>query len=101
RAPTAAADAPTAGTEPAAMAAAGRVPALLIVFCSMGYDLESLLDGVRARAGDDTVIVGCTTLGQLAPGRPDPMADGVVVAALGGPGFEVRAEVGRDVSARR
>jgi hypothetical protein len=95
------ADATTAGTQAAAQAAAGRAPALLIVFCSTGYDLERLLDGVRGQARDDTVIVGCTTNGEVALGRPDPMADGVVVAALGGPGIEVRAQVGRDVSARR
>jgi hypothetical protein len=60
-----------------------------------------MLDAVRGYAGAGTVIVGCTTLGQVARGRPDPMADGVVVAAFGGRGLEVRARAGREVSTRR
>jgi hypothetical protein len=95
------ADATTAGSRAAAQAVSGRDPALLIVFTSVGYDLPRMLDAVRGHAGVDTVIVGCTTLGQVARGRPDPMADGVVVAALGGPGLEVRARVGREVSTQR
>src|SRR6185437_3256123 len=78
-----------------------REPALLLVYASTGYDLERLLDGVRAYAGPDTVIAGCTTLGEVAVGRPDPMASGLVVAALGGPGLQVRVRAGRDVSTRR
>jgi hypothetical protein len=95
------ADALTAGGEAAKQACAGREPALLLVYASTGYDLERLLDGVRAHAGTDTVIAGCTTLGEVVAGRPDPMVSGVVVNALGGSGLQVRARVGRDVSARR
>jgi hypothetical protein len=95
------ADAATAGAVASAHAVSGRDPALLIVFTSIGYDLPRMLDAVRGQAGDETVIVGCTTLGQVALGRPDPMADGVVVAAFGGPGLEVSARVGRDVSSQR
>lgn len=93
------ADAATAGTSAAAQAAAGRAPGLLIVYSSIGYDLERLLDGVRGQATGGTVIVGCTTLGEVFPGGPD--TDGVVVVALGGTGLEVRAAVGRAVSTRR
>jgi hypothetical protein len=95
------ADALTAGRQAAQQAVAGREPALLLVFASTGYDLERLLDGVRAHAGPDTLIAGCTTLGEVVAGRPDPMASGVVVTALGGPGLQVRVRVGRDVSTRR
>lgn len=95
------ADALTAGTAAAAQAVAGREPVLLMVYPSTGYDLERLLDGVRASAADGTVIAGCTTLGEVVAGRPDPMASGVVVVALGGAGLEVRAQVGRGVSGRR
>jgi hypothetical protein len=95
------ADALTAGTQAAQQAVAGRLPALLMVYASTGYDLERLLDGVRSHADGGTVIVGCTTLGEVVAGRPDPMASGVVVTALGGPGLQIRAQVGRDVSARR
>ena len=90
----------TAGSIAAAQAVAGRSPALLIVYCTVRYDLERLLDGVRREAGNG-VIVGCTTAGHLAPGQLDPSPDGVVVMALGGAGLEVRAALGRDVSARR
>jgi hypothetical protein len=95
------ADALTAGRDAAERASAGRTPALLLVYASTGYDLERLIDGVRGYAGDGTVIAGCTTLGEVVEGRPDPMASGVVVTALGGAGLQVRAEVGRQVSARR
>jgi hypothetical protein len=95
------ADALAAGREAAAKAVDDRAPALLMVYASTGYDLERLLDGVRSYAADGTVIAGCTTLGEIVPGRPDPMASGVVVAAAGGPGLEVSARVGRHVSDRR
>ncbi|HET9517181.1 MAG TPA: FIST N-terminal domain-containing protein, partial [Actinoplanes sp.] len=71
------------------------------VYSSPGYDLQRLLDGVRAQAVAGTAIVGCTTLGEVVPAAADPTADGVVVVALGGPGFEIRTAVGRDVSTRR
>jgi hypothetical protein len=92
------ADALTAGTRAAEQAVGGRTPALLLVYASMGFDLERLLDGVRAYADENTVIAGCTTLGEVVAGRRDPMASGVVVAAVGGPGLTVRAQVGRDVT---
>src|SRR5690242_6804197 len=95
------ADAATAGGSAAAQAVAGRHAALLMVYASTGYDLERLLDGVRGHAGNGTVIAGCTTLGEVVAGRPDPMASGVVVVALGGAGLQVRARVGRAVSGRR
>jgi hypothetical protein len=95
------ADALAAGRQAASTAVAGRSPALLMVYASTGYDLDRLLDGVRSCAAADTVIAGCTTLGEVAAGRPDPMASGVVVAAAGGPGLHVSARVGRNVSDRR
>jgi hypothetical protein len=95
------ADALTAGREAAVRANVGLAPALMLVYTSTGYDLERLLDGVREQAGDDTVIAGCTTNGEVVAGRDNPMASGVVVTALGGPGLQVRARVGRDVSTRR
>ena len=94
-------DAATAGGQAARQASAGREPALLLVYCSTGYDLDRLLDGVREHAGAGTVIAGCTTLGEVVAGRANPTASGVVVAALGGGGLQVRARVGRDVSKRR
>jgi hypothetical protein len=95
------ADAATAGKGAAAQATAGREPALLMVYASTAYDLDRLLDGVRAYATEHTVVAGCTTLGEVVAGRPDPMTSGVVVMALGGSGLQVRARVGRGVSERR
>ncbi|GAA2853840.1 hypothetical protein Acy02nite_49990 [Actinoplanes cyaneus] len=94
------ADAATAGTAAAGQAIAGRTPALLIIYCAVRYDFERLVDAVRAQAGPSTVIVGCTTAGHVTPGYGDPAEESVVVVALGGPGLEVRAAVGRNMSAR-
>jgi hypothetical protein len=94
-------DSATAGAAAAAQAIAGRSPALLIIYCAVRYDFERLLDAVRVQADANTVIVGCTTAGHVTPGYGDPAEESVVVVALGGPGLEVRAAVGRDVSTRR
>ncbi|MEV0902513.1 FIST N-terminal domain-containing protein [Actinoplanes sp. NPDC049802] len=94
-------DPAAAGSAATAQAIAGRSPALLIVYCAVRYDFERLLDAVRAQADANTVIVGCTTAGHLTPGYGDPAEESVVVAALGGPGLEVRAAVGRNASTGR
>ncbi|MEU4426460.1 FIST N-terminal domain-containing protein [Actinoplanes sp. NPDC024001] len=92
-------DASTAGKAAAALAVAGRDPSLLIVLCSTRYEFEPLLDGVRGEAGEGGVIVGCTTTGAIVSG-PGAAEAGVVVAALGGAGLEVRTAVGHSVSTR-
>jgi hypothetical protein len=92
-------DATVAGTEAVVAALAGRDAALVLVFCSVGYDLTALLEAVRANVGAGTAIAGCSTLGQVA--LPVPSNDGVFVAALGGTGFQVSTRVGRDASQRR
>lgn len=94
-------DALTAGRRAAEQAVDGRVASLLLVFAPTSCDLERLLDGVRSCASHGTVIAGCTSMGGVVAGYPDPLASGVVVVALGGPGLHVRAQVGRNVSARR
>ncbi len=91
----------TAGRLAAEQAVNGRVAALLLVFAPTSYDLERLLDGVRSCASDGTVIAGCTSMGEVVAVGPDAPTGGVVVVALGGPGLQVRAQVGRNVSARR
>ena len=95
------ADALAAGRAAASKAVTDRLPALLMVYASTGYDLERLLDGVRSYAGEGTVIAGCTTLGEVVAGRADPMAGGVVVVARGRAGPRGAARVGRHVSDRR
>ena len=92
-------EAAVAGRDATVAAVAGRDAVLVLVFCSAGYDLPPLIEAVRANTGPDTAIAGCSTLGQVA--RPVPSDVGVVVTALGGPGFEVHTRVARHVSAGR
>ncbi|GIF44110.1 FIST signal transduction protein [Actinoplanes xinjiangensis] len=91
-------DPAAAGAEAAAAALDGRTPVVVFVFCSVGYHVPELFDGIRARAGADTVIVGCSTSGQLGGGAVS--RDGVSVTAWGGAGFAVRTHVSRNVSGR-
>jgi len=81
-------DARTAGTEAAEAALARGSAKLLIVFCSHRYDLPALLGAIDARAGGVPVI-GCSTAAGIAAGGPGDA--GVIVVALGGSGFSVRA----------
>ncbi|WP_433794586.1 FIST signal transduction protein [Actinoplanes sp. CA-252034] len=91
-------DPAAAGNEAAAAAFEGRTPVVVFVFCSVGYHVPELFDGIRARVGADTVIVGCTTSGQIGGGAVS--RDGVSVTAWGGDGFTVRTHVSRNVSGR-
>ena len=78
-------DSATAGAEARATALDGRVDArLLIVFASPAHDFAALLAGI---AVGDVPLVGCSTAGEIATGGPGD--HGVVVLALGGPGFSV------------
>ena len=88
-------DAATAGRSAAADALAGSDPKLLIVFCSDSYDLAALLGGI-ADAAPDVPLVGCSTAGEIATAGPGDR--GVVVIALGGPGFSVATRAARDAS---
>jgi hypothetical protein len=91
-------DPAAAGAEAAAAALNGREPVVVFVFCSVGYHVPELFDGIRERAGADTVIVGCTTSGQIGGGTVS--RDGVSVTAWGGAGFTVRTHASRNVSGR-
>lgn len=76
-----------AGCEAAAAALGGRRDAaLLVVFASDSYDAADLLVGVR-EAGGSTPLIGCSTSGEIASDGPGD--HGVVVMAIGGPGFAV------------
>ncbi|WP_229831501.1 FIST N-terminal domain-containing protein [Actinoplanes ianthinogenes] len=68
------------------------------MFCSTGYQVPELFDALPAQVPAATVIVGCTTSGQLADGGVDRV--GVAMAAWGGDGFDVRTEVSRTASTR-
>ena len=76
-----------AGCQAAAAALDGRADAvLLVVFASDAYDGAELLAGVR-EAGGSTPVIGCSTSGEI--GSDGPGDSGVVVMAVGGPGFSV------------
>ena len=95
-----------AGTEAARAALVADDARLLIVFCSHRYDLSTLLAAIDAESGG-APLIGCSTAGEIATGGPGDA--GVVVVALGGPGFSVRTaaaagvgrlrEAGADVAA--
>jgi hypothetical protein len=80
------ADAGRAGEAAAAEALAADDARLLLVFCSHGYDLDALLAAINRRSGG-VPLIGCSTAGEIATGGPGDA--GVVVTALGGPGFSV------------
>ena len=89
-------DARTAGVHATRDALDGRAASLVVVFCPADIDIQAMLDGVRAQAGD-TPLIGCSGLAQLAHGGPAEPA--VVVSAFGGDGFEVCTSVALNVSA--
>jgi hypothetical protein len=79
-------DAAAAGREATSAALAGPEPALLIVLARTTMDLQALVDSVADTSGD-VPLVGCSTAGEIAGSRAT--GPGVVVIALGGPGFSV------------
>ena len=77
-------DSAVAGRDAAKAALAGADPRLLVVFASVAHDLQALVDAIGDASGD-VPLVGCSTAGEIAgTGASDA---GVVVVALGGPGF--------------
>src|SRR5579859_3161536 len=75
-----------AGADAASQALSGDDAKLLVVFCSDAYDLKQLLAGV-ASVAHDVPVIGCSTAGEIAASGPGTA--GVVIMALGGPGFSV------------
>ncbi|MDA0185749.1 FIST C-terminal domain-containing protein [Solirubrobacter phytolaccae] len=89
-------DSAAAGASARASALAGRDAArLLIVFASPAHDLPALLRGI---APGDVPLVGCSTAGEIATSGPGD--HGVVVLALGGPGFAACTRVATGASKR-
>ena len=88
-------DAYTAGATAARQALAGDDAKLMIVFCSDAYDLPALLRGVNETSGG-VPLVGCSTAGEISTAGPGDA--GVVVTALGGPGFSVATGSAEDAS---
>lgn len=73
----------------------GEDPKLLIVFCSHSYDLDALLAAINRSSGD-VPLIGCSTAGEIATDGPSDA--GVVVAALGGPGFTITTAAAENAS---
>ena len=91
-------DSRLAGSEATKHALQGRKAKLLVLFASVLHDLPAVLAGVND-VGCGVPVIGCTTHGEICPGGPH---DGsVVVAALGGEGFEVATAAEVEVSGRQ
>lgn len=78
------ADPVEAGAQACREALAGRQATLLIVFASPSHSTPDMAAAVHAAAGGDVLMVGCSTSGEYTT---DGRGAGVVVNALGGPGF--------------
>lgn len=61
--------------------AVDTVPALVLVFASVRYNLEQLIGGVQEVVGD-ALLVGCTTAGEI--GADGPICGGCSIMALYG-----------------
>jgi hypothetical protein len=90
-------DARAAGVAAAEGALTGADPKLLVVFCSDSYDLDELVEGIRALA-PGVPLIGCSTAGEIATDGPGDA--GVVVTAIGGSGFSATTAVATEASFR-
>jgi len=94
-----------AGREAARAAQVGPATKLLLIFCSASYEPGPVLDGICSVTDDSTLVVGGTSMGELAwDGLSEfsaSTAPSVAVAALGGAGFEAYTSVTRDASRDR
>src|SRR4051794_16050200 len=70
---------------------------LLVVFCSQSHDLQALVNAIDDRSGG-VPLIGCSTAGEYAASGPGE--NGVVVTALGGPGFSVNTTAVHGASER-
>ncbi|MBG0564848.1 FIST signal transduction protein [Actinoplanes aureus] len=78
------ADPAEAGAQACRAALGGRQATLLIVFASLSHATPEMAAAVHAAAGGDVLMIGCSTSGEFTT---DGRGSGVVVNALGGPGF--------------
>lgn len=90
-------DARAAGAAAAREALVGADPRLFLVFCSSHLDLDALSAGV-AEVAAGTSVIGCSTAGEIATSGPGD--GGIVVLALGGPGFTVATRAATGASGR-
>jgi hypothetical protein len=90
-------DSARAGAQAADLAMRGADGKLVVVFASEAHDLAALVGGIRSRTGE-IPLIGCSTAGEIASDGPGDQ--GVVIVALGGPGFVARTAVARGVAVR-
>ena len=94
-----------AGREAALGAQLGTAATLLVVFCSASYEVGPVLEGICSVTDDSTLVVGGTSMGELAWDGVSEFAastePSVAVAALGGDGFEVYTGVAKEASRDR
>ncbi|MBW2108314.1 MAG: hypothetical protein JRI36_06580, partial [Deltaproteobacteria bacterium] len=67
---------------------------VVLVFASVSYDLETLLDGI-CRVVGDVPVLGATTAGEICDNRHE---QSVVVVAVASPYIKVRVAIGQNVS---
>ncbi len=79
-----ASDPAEAGAQACWEALGGRRATLVIVFASLSHSTPGMAEAVHAAAGGDVLMIGCSTSGEFTA---DGRGAGVVVNALGGPGF--------------
>jgi hypothetical protein len=89
-------DARVAGAQATSAALEGRQASLIVIFCPVSVDIEAMLEGVRAEAGD-VPLIGCSGMTQIA--GTGPVEPAVVVSALGGEGFEIHTSIATNVAA--
>jgi hypothetical protein len=92
-----------AGSEAAAAAQVDRPAKLLIVFSSIHFDTADVLEGICSVTPDDVLVIGGTSMGEIAdPGLCElGVGSAVVAMGFGGPGFAVSSSVVRQASANR
>ncbi|WP_328476233.1 FIST C-terminal domain-containing protein [Actinoplanes sp. NBC_00393] len=78
------ADPAEAGAQACREALGGRQATMLIVFASLSHSTPEMAAAVHAAAGGDVLMIGCSTSGEFTT---DGRGAGVIVNALGGPGF--------------
>ena len=86
-----------AGASAATAALSGPDAKLAIAFASESLELKAVIAGIRDRA-PGTPLIGCSTAGEISAGGPGD--ESVVVAALGGAGFEAKTAAAVGASAR-
>ncbi len=89
-------DASAAGAAATRAALAGRAASLLIAFCSDAHDPWRALAGI-AEVADGVPLVGCSTAGEIS--HEGACDRSLVVAAIGGNGFEAHTAAGRGAAA--